>query len=86
MASRYFLEGDLLGGMAQFDGGEITQMGLRPIALARVTMALTEQEPFETLAGPALIDHGPVAGAHQIADGFILFVGHVDGGQLAGAG
>ena len=58
-----FLEGDLLGGMAQFDGGEITQMGLRPIALARVTTAQAEQKPFETLAGPAPIDHRSVLAA-----------------------
>ena len=73
-----FLKSDLLGRVAQFDAGQVTQVFSRPIAPAQITMAQAQQEAFEPLAGFALVDHGPIPSTHQVAHGLILLVGHVD--------
>jgi len=84
-ASKVLLEGNLLSGMGEAQAGEVTQMRVRPIALAQITMPQAQEKGFKAQTRFALIGHRPVSGAHQVAHGFVLLVGHVDGGQLSGS-
>src|SRR6185295_4795725 len=41
-----------------------------------------QQKTFQAVASPALIMDGGGAGANQVANGFVLLVGHMDGREF----
>ena len=81
----HFLEEELLFGEGHFDRAQVAQVRGAPGGLAGVAQVVAEQKHFELLAGAVLLLLHLVAGADQIAHGFVLWIGHVDGGQFAGA-
>ena len=44
-----------------------------------------QQKAFQPITGPALVMDRGGASANQVADGFILLIGHMDGCEFAGA-
>jgi hypothetical protein len=64
--------------------GKVTLVGVVPAAFTGITIAQAQKKPLESKASPTLLVLGAAAGPNQIADGFILLVGHMDGRQLTG--
>ena len=85
MPWRYFFEDGFHRRMGQDQFAQVTHVGLAPVGLALVAVAVAQQEGLEPEAAAALVINGIGAGAAQIADGFIGGFGHIDAGQFAGA-
>ena len=71
--------------MRQDQFAQVTHVGLAPVGLALVAVAVAEQEGFESESATALVINGIGAGTAQIADGLVGGFGDVDTGELAGA-
>jgi len=80
-----FLEDDLLGGGGADDFGQVAQMGVVPVGLAGVVEAEAQEERLQALFGGFEVTHGVLASAAEVANGFILDRGDVDGGKISGA-
>jgi hypothetical protein len=80
-----FLENDLLGRGGQSDSRELVEMSGAPGRSAGVVDVVAQQKGFEAELGCLEIVHGVLASAGEIADGFIVDVGDVDGGKIAGS-
>ena len=78
-------EHDLHGGMRQHQLAQVPHVRHAPRGLLAVAVAVAKQEGFELVAAAAQVLHGIGARAAEIADGFVALVGHMHGGQLAGA-
>jgi hypothetical protein len=78
------LEADLLGRVLELDGSEPAQVRSRPGALAGVRGAVAQKECLEAVAAIALLAHGVVPGAHQVADRFVGAVGNAYDCQVIG--
>lgn len=79
------LEGDLLRGVRQRQAGQPAQMRCRPGALARVHHAIAQQQCLQAVACVALLAHGVLTGAHQVAQRLVHGVGHAHGTEFARA-
>ena len=62
---------------------QVPLVRLAPVRLARVMIALPQEERFEPLLGALQIARGVGTGAREVADRFIDFVGHVNAGQFS---
>jgi hypothetical protein len=80
-----FLENDLLGRSGTDHLGEVAQVGLVPGGLSGVVKAEAQEEGLEAELGGLEVLEGILASAGQVADGFILYGGDIDGGEIAGA-
>jgi hypothetical protein len=80
-----FLENDLLGRGGTDDLGEVAKVGLIPVGLSGVVKAEAQEEGLEAELGGLEVLEGILASAGQVADGFILHGGDIDGGEIAGA-
>jgi hypothetical protein len=79
------LEHSFVGGQGHGQRAQVTQVRFAPVGRALVVITQTQEEGLQPLLGAFEILDGVGAGTAQIADGFVDFVGHVDGGEFASA-
>jgi len=79
------LEDDLLGGRGANDFGEVAQVSVIPVGAAGVVEAKTEEKGFEAELRGLQGDHGGLAGAAEVAKGFVLDGRDVDGVEVTRA-
>src|ERR1700750_172259 len=60
-------------------------MRIVPTGFSGVAKAQAQQETFQAIAGPALVMDRGGASANQVANGFVLLIGHMNGRQFASA-
>ena len=77
------LEDDLLGRRRTDDFREPSEMCGAPIGLARIANVPAQEKGFETLLGGFEVTDAILTGATQIANGVVLDLGDVDGGEGA---
>ena len=63
----------------------VNNMGLAPVGLALIRIAVAEQKRLEAQPAAAQVIDGIGAGAAEVPDGFIGRFGHIDRGEFAGA-
>ena len=81
----HLLEEELLFWEREFEGGQITKMLGRPSGGTGVTEVVAQEKHFELLAGAMLLFVNLETGANEIANGLVLGIGDMNGGQFAGA-
>lgn len=80
----HFLEEELLFWERQFDRSQVAKMFGRPGGGAGITEVVAQEKHFELLPGAMLLLVDLEAGANEIADGLVLRIGDMNGGQFAG--
>lgn len=82
-ALKVFFEDGLHGRVRQDQFAQVTHMGLAPVSLTVVAVAVAQEEGLEAMAAAAQVIDGIGASAAEIADGFIGGLGDVDAGEFA---
>jgi Resolvase, N terminal domain len=82
---KVLLDEDVMGGVVEFKAANPLDVHLCPMGFTLVDAPVPEQKALQMLA--IFFDHlhGRDAGAHQIANRLMSFVGHPDQRQVAGA-
>lgn len=81
-ALQILLEHDFHGGVRKDELSQVTHVSGAPRGLFTVAVAVSKKEGFELMACAALILHGIGAGAAEVANGFIAFIGDMHSGQF----
>jgi len=77
------LEDDLLGWRQTDDFREPSEMCGAPIGLARIANVLAQEKGFQAILRSFEVTDAILTGATQIANGFVIDLGDVDGGEVA---
>ena len=76
-----FLKPDLLRAVLHLQRGQPAQVRRRPGALAGVADAVAQQQGLGAVARVATFAHRVLAGAHQVAHGFVGCAGYAHGAK-----